>query len=163
MWTLLLLAATVRSFAHMPLGVSDRNSIIAPQGTPQIWGNIESKLKPMKNCKKKLKSNANWSLSHCFSSCFSLSYLPRCDIAGAVHFHLCRSVKSLTLSHGFCCGIFPTDLCSSNFMCAISRNAQELGHDKGIGVARGQSGHGPFKFLENIAILCFSRRFFQTK
>jgi len=27
MWTLLLFAATVRSFAHMPLGISDRNSI----------------------------------------------------------------------------------------------------------------------------------------
>jgi len=27
MWTLLLLAATVRSFAHMPLGISDRNTI----------------------------------------------------------------------------------------------------------------------------------------
>ena len=26
MWTLLLLAATVRSFAHMPLGISDRNT-----------------------------------------------------------------------------------------------------------------------------------------
>jgi len=26
-WSLLLLAATVRSFAHMPLGISDRNSI----------------------------------------------------------------------------------------------------------------------------------------
>ena len=26
MWTLLLLAATVRSFAHMPLGISDRNN-----------------------------------------------------------------------------------------------------------------------------------------
>jgi len=26
MWTLLLLAATVRSFAHMPLGISDRSS-----------------------------------------------------------------------------------------------------------------------------------------
>jgi len=25
-WSLLLLAATVRSFAHMPLGISDRNS-----------------------------------------------------------------------------------------------------------------------------------------
>jgi len=29
MWTLLLLAATVRSFAHMPLGISDRNSSIS--------------------------------------------------------------------------------------------------------------------------------------
>ena len=28
MWTLLLLAATVRSFAHLPLGLSDRNSIL---------------------------------------------------------------------------------------------------------------------------------------
>ena len=28
MWTILLLAATVRSFAHMPLGISDRNSIL---------------------------------------------------------------------------------------------------------------------------------------
>jgi len=27
MWTLLFLAATVRSFAHMPLGISDRNNI----------------------------------------------------------------------------------------------------------------------------------------
>ena len=27
MWTLLLLAATVQSFAHMPLGASDRNTI----------------------------------------------------------------------------------------------------------------------------------------
>jgi len=27
-WSLLLLAATVRSFAHMPLGISDRNKII---------------------------------------------------------------------------------------------------------------------------------------
>ena len=26
MWTLLLLAAAVRSFAHMPLGISDRNN-----------------------------------------------------------------------------------------------------------------------------------------
>ena len=26
MWTLLLLAATERSFAHMPLGISDRNT-----------------------------------------------------------------------------------------------------------------------------------------
>jgi len=26
MWTLLFLAATVRSFAHMPLGISDRNT-----------------------------------------------------------------------------------------------------------------------------------------
>jgi len=26
MWTLLLLAATVRSFAHIPLGISDRNT-----------------------------------------------------------------------------------------------------------------------------------------
>ena len=25
-WALLLLAATVRSFAHMPLGISDRNT-----------------------------------------------------------------------------------------------------------------------------------------
>ena len=25
-WSLLLLAATVRSFAHMPLGISDRNN-----------------------------------------------------------------------------------------------------------------------------------------
>jgi len=31
MWTLLLLAATVRSFAHMPLGISDRNTSI------KIW------------------------------------------------------------------------------------------------------------------------------
>jgi len=29
-WSLLLLAATVRSFAHMLLGLSDRNSIYAP-------------------------------------------------------------------------------------------------------------------------------------
>jgi len=28
MLTLLLLAATVRSFAHMPLGISDRNSVL---------------------------------------------------------------------------------------------------------------------------------------
>jgi len=27
-WSLLLLAATVLSFAHMPLGISDRNSIV---------------------------------------------------------------------------------------------------------------------------------------
>jgi len=27
-WSLLLLAATVRSFAHMPLGISDRNNIM---------------------------------------------------------------------------------------------------------------------------------------
>ena len=27
-WSLLLLAATVRSFAHMPLGISDRNSVM---------------------------------------------------------------------------------------------------------------------------------------
>ena len=27
-WTQLLLAATVRSFAHMPLGISDRNTIL---------------------------------------------------------------------------------------------------------------------------------------
>jgi len=26
MWTLLLLAATVRSFAHVPVGISDRNT-----------------------------------------------------------------------------------------------------------------------------------------
>jgi len=26
-WSLLLVAATVRSFAHMPLGISDRNTI----------------------------------------------------------------------------------------------------------------------------------------
>jgi len=26
-WSLLLLAAAVRSFAHMPLGISDRNTI----------------------------------------------------------------------------------------------------------------------------------------
>ena len=30
-WSLLLLAATVRSFAHMPLGISDRNTIHIPQ------------------------------------------------------------------------------------------------------------------------------------
>jgi len=29
MWTLLLLAATVQSFAHMPLGISDRNTTTA--------------------------------------------------------------------------------------------------------------------------------------
>ena len=28
MWTLLLLAATVRSFVHMPLGISDRNKMV---------------------------------------------------------------------------------------------------------------------------------------
>ena len=28
MWTLLLFAATVRSFAHMPLGISDRNKMV---------------------------------------------------------------------------------------------------------------------------------------
>jgi len=28
MWTLLLLAATVRSFAHMPLGIYDRNKMV---------------------------------------------------------------------------------------------------------------------------------------
>jgi len=28
MWTLLLLAATVQSFAHMPLGISDRNKMV---------------------------------------------------------------------------------------------------------------------------------------
>ena len=28
MWTLLLLAATVRSFAHMPLGISNRNKMV---------------------------------------------------------------------------------------------------------------------------------------
>jgi len=31
-WSLLLLAATVRSFAHMPLGISDRNSITGDMG-----------------------------------------------------------------------------------------------------------------------------------
>jgi len=33
-WSLLLLAATVRSFAHMPLGISDRNTgmIHRPKG-----------------------------------------------------------------------------------------------------------------------------------
>ena len=30
-WSLLLLAATVRSFAHMPLGISDRNSGLISQ------------------------------------------------------------------------------------------------------------------------------------
>jgi len=32
-WSLLLLAATVRSFAHMPLGVSDRNNTKIKQVT----------------------------------------------------------------------------------------------------------------------------------
>ena len=36
MLTLLLLAATVRSSAHMPLGISDRNSSVATSG-PTIW------------------------------------------------------------------------------------------------------------------------------
>jgi len=38
MWTLLLLAATVRSFAHMPLGISDRNRIIS---TRKIYQSME--------------------------------------------------------------------------------------------------------------------------
>ena len=38
MWTLLLLAAMVRSFAHMPLGISDRNSIIV---TKYIYNTAE--------------------------------------------------------------------------------------------------------------------------
>jgi len=38
MWTLLLLAATVRSFAHMPLEISDRNSTdIAFESYLQWW------------------------------------------------------------------------------------------------------------------------------
>ena len=32
MWTLMLLAATVRSFAHMPLGISDRNNLQSRDG-----------------------------------------------------------------------------------------------------------------------------------
>ena len=37
MWTLLLLAATVRSFAHMPLGISDRNNT---KLSPTIYNEI---------------------------------------------------------------------------------------------------------------------------
>jgi len=33
MWTLLLLAATVRSFAYMPLGISDRNKMVLWPGS----------------------------------------------------------------------------------------------------------------------------------
>ena len=35
-WSLSLLAATVRSFAHMPLGISDRNTMSATSGTRAI-------------------------------------------------------------------------------------------------------------------------------
>ena len=35
-WSLLLLAATVWSFAHMPLGISDRNTMSATSGTRTI-------------------------------------------------------------------------------------------------------------------------------
>jgi len=38
MWTLLLLAATVRSFAHMPLGISDRNKMVL---WPECGGRAE--------------------------------------------------------------------------------------------------------------------------
>ena len=33
-WSLLLLAATVRSFAHMPLGISDRNTPLSVTPLP---------------------------------------------------------------------------------------------------------------------------------
>jgi len=46
MWTLLLLAATVRSFAHMPLGISDRNTIIERYiaGNPIVIKSIKCSL-----------------------------------------------------------------------------------------------------------------------
>jgi len=39
MWTLLLLAATVQSFAHMPLGISDRNSTYRRYGNQLVMLN----------------------------------------------------------------------------------------------------------------------------
>ena len=43
MWTLLLLAATVRSFAHMPLGISDHNNC---EVFPIILGLLSSQTSP---------------------------------------------------------------------------------------------------------------------
>ena len=61
MWTLLLLAATVRSFAHMPLGISDRNSTIVVSNARLVeTGEHDTFWNKCTFCKLKVHSEIRW-------------------------------------------------------------------------------------------------------
>jgi len=63
MWTLLLLAATVRSFAHVPLGISDRNTTTVYDkllnANATRWEEAQAVVASLRDCPDLKKKYAN--------------------------------------------------------------------------------------------------------
>jgi len=112
-WSLLLLAATVRSFAHMPLGISDRNSVSSwLRACPSVSGPgtmylLDPSLIAPEPVTQTLSCELNlieilqlWIFSQTFTHC--CTYLQRCQSQQQqmnVHFQRFRGCYPIYAAH----------------------------------------------------------------